>query len=146
MDRSFASQTPNSASGMPFSSASFGTARTALPRVRATLFVNYKVGDLTFQLRERWRSKLDQANVAGSVYVDGWIPSAHYTDVTFSYAIPKTVWGFESEASLNIQNLLDSKPKNVGLNTATGIGNSAGFVGGDDPIGRYFTVGIKLRR
>ena len=130
--------------GVTFSDYSFG--RTALPKVRATLFAGYKVGNLNFQMRERWRSRLCQCNVPGSVYVDGYIPQSHYTDLTVTYALPNQIWGTDTEVSLNIQNLLNTRNKNVGLNTATGIGNSAGFVGGDDPVGRYFTLSFKVRR
>ena len=119
--------------------------RTALGKVRGTIFANYKVDAWTVDVRERWRSKLSQWNVPGSIYIDGELPRAYYTDLTVTYALPHKIWGSDTELSLNIQNLLDADPKNVGLNTATGINNSAGFVGGDDPIGRYFTIGFKLK-
>jgi hypothetical protein len=117
----------------------------ALAKVRGTIFANYRINDFSISVRERWRSKLDQANVPNAVYVDGRIPRSYYTDLTISYAVPNKFWGTDAEVSLNIQNLLDADPKNVGLNTQTGIGNAAGFVNGDDPVGRYFTLGLKLR-
>ena len=73
----------------------------------------------------------------------GDVASVAYTDMNLSYALPNrpglTVF-------VNVRNLLDQAPPHAGrvLSDQPG-GTGDGYSIGDDPIGRYFTFGVRGR-
>jgi hypothetical protein len=66
--------------------------------------------------------------------------------VNFAYEIKNERLG-KSELFLNIQNLFNNKPPPANATgSAAAPGGFAGFALTDDPIGRYFTIGFRMRR
>lgn len=115
-----------------------------LPRYRFTGFANYTVGNLSFDVVQRWRSSLARSADPTLVFADGKIASVAYTDLTLRY---RPSLGIKStEFFLSVQNLFD---KAAPLYSA--IGQSLPGWGGfpslyrDDAIGRYFTAGVRAQ-
>ncbi len=144
----YAPQTPvEEAAGIAFSGGGGGNGSFAVPRVRWSAFADYTVGPVRINVRERWRSKVSAASTAGAIYAEPKkFATAAYTDATITYSAGESRVG-RSELYLSIQNVWNKKPvAAAGSIGNTRIGATGGFVLGDDPIGRYFTLGLRLRR
>jgi outer membrane receptor protein involved in Fe transport len=113
-----------------------------IPSTKLVLRATYALTDvLTISAQERWRGPLRQNGAAGLFFADGLVPPAAYTDVTFDYAFNTALSAF-----LNIQNLFNTPP--APWSSAGGSlqpNYLGGFAQGDDIIGRYFTVGLRVR-
>jgi outer membrane receptor protein involved in Fe transport len=109
----------------------YGNATTS-PRIKASLIARYDVtSNFNVTVLERWRNRLAASANTALVYVQPSLPSIAYTNLNLSYNL-KSKLG-DTELFLNIQNLFNRFPDGVGLNT------------GDDPYGRYYTAGFRLR-
>jgi outer membrane receptor protein involved in Fe transport len=73
------------------------------------------------------------------------MPAYAETSVNLSWQVPKSMLG-SAEFFLNIQNIFNAKPP-VGnqTNTGSGAGGFGGWAIGDDPIGRYYTAGFRVK-
>lgn len=111
------------------------------PRWRANLQLNYTQDDWTLFLQERWQyhSLIDPTKIAGVDLNFNHVPDIAYTDATITYRLN---WlEMPEEVYLSINNLFDqtppvSPPAVSSFTTAT----SSAY----DPIGRYFTVGVRV--
>ena len=117
----------------------------ALPPIASLKLVasaSYVLTDAwTVRLQERWRGPLEQTGAKGLFFADGKVPGIAYTDVTLTYEINKAL-----TASLNIQNLFNKEPPAWASSGGSLQPNfQGGFTYGDDIIGRYYTLGLKLR-
>ncbi len=115
------------------------------PVVKASLFVNYKINDQwTIDLSERYRSKLDFSSDPSAPNTIGHTSSVAYTNMTVSYNVPTPLQ--QVNVFLNVQNLFDKDPPPAG-----GINNNfpgafpSNYAVGDDVLGRYFTLGVRIR-
>ena len=117
------------------------------PRIRATLYANYKIGAFNIGLDERYRSSLSFVNDPTIHVVNGPIKPLAYTDANLVYSFESSDWG-HSELFLNIQNLFNTAPPPIaGVQANANVGTFGGFATGqDDPIGRYFMMGIRIRK
>ena len=118
---------------------------TAAPSVQLTAFLGYALTtDLTANLTEHWRNGLKESGVPGQVWINNHVASFGTTDVTLTYDLEKRLGIGDSQIFLTVQNLLDKNPP---PSAYYGSGTSAGyyyeFV--DDPVGRYFTLGVRLK-
>ncbi|HUO21808.1 MAG TPA: TonB-dependent receptor [Caulobacteraceae bacterium] len=118
----------------------------ALPVLRLNVNADYKVGNWDLGVLERWRSTMSLENVASSVYVGQTnVPSTLYTDINIQYRM-KTWSVGNADLFLNVRNLFNVQPPPAAAATnPSSVGTFGGFVSGDDPIGRYFTLGIRFR-
>jgi outer membrane receptor protein involved in Fe transport len=121
------------------------------PHLRGNLIAKYDLTDnFNFSIMERWRSGMRASNDPTQFYVDNWIPSIAYTNVTLTYAF-NTDLG-RTETYFNVQNLFNkfpSVPAGGPPNSLPGAslsGLNAAVLIGDDPIGRYYMIGFRLRR
>jgi iron complex outermembrane receptor protein len=115
------------------------------PQVRTTLMASYKIANFSLGLMERIRSGLTWTNDP-TQYVStpplGWYA---LTDINLSYRVDSSLGA--AEIFLNVQNLLDKQPPPLaGTQANANVGTFGGFAIGDDPIGRYFTLGVRFRR
>ena len=113
------------------------------PKIRATIFVNYKAGPVSLGISERWRSKLDYTGDPTQIVSSPRVPSVAYTNLNLAFDAP---WGGDHTAQffVNVQNLFNKQPPPVaGIQSNGAVGTFGGFAYGDDPIGRYFTVGVR---
>jgi outer membrane receptor protein involved in Fe transport len=73
------------------------------------------------------------------------IPSVAYTDLNLSWEMK--MGDSDLQWFCNVQNLFNKQPPpGAYLGSNGAVGQFGGFVYGDDPIGAYFTVGVRLRR
>jgi iron complex outermembrane recepter protein len=93
---------------------------------------------------ERWRSALTMKNAPDHVWVNPRVASVAYTSMNLSYDL------FEqrgrAQVFLNVQNLFDKDPPPAAFYSAqTQPGQFGGFAVGDDPMGRYYTAGVRVK-
>ena len=126
--------------------AFYANAVQATPVYRWTMTAMYSpVQNFMVDVMERWRSSLAWTPTPETQVVSTpRIPSVGYTDLTLSYLM--NPGDSQLEVFLNIQNLLNKQPPPAAYLGSNGaVGQFGGFVYGDDPIGAYFTLGVRLK-
>ncbi|HUO23427.1 MAG TPA: TonB-dependent receptor [Caulobacteraceae bacterium] len=113
----------------------------AVPSFKWVLTANMDITDnLNFGIVERGRNELKTNGDDTIIYLNQVAPVA-YTALNLTYKFKNEMVG-QSELFLNVENLFNVTPAPSAQGTIPG----AGFVTGDDIIGRYFTLGFRLRR
>ena len=126
--------------------AFYANAVQATPVNRLTMTAIYSpVQNFTVGLMERWRSSLAWTPTPQTqIFSTPRIPSVGYTDLNLSYLM--NPGQSQLEVFLNIQNLFNKQPPpGAYLGSNGAVGQFGGFVYGDDPIGAYFTLGVRLK-
>jgi iron complex outermembrane recepter protein len=117
----------------------------ASPKWKFTGIVAYEVTDnINVTVMQRWRSGLDAIYDPAVVVKESRLPSLGYTTLNVSFH-QKTRLG-DTELYFNASNLFNKFPTVYYTNQVTQPGTQPFIPEGDDPIGRYFTVGLRLRR
>jgi iron complex outermembrane receptor protein len=117
----------------------------ATAKVRATLFANYKVGDFSVDVSERWRSPLSFTGDPTQLVSTPNASSVAYTNLNLGWNI-RFAGGHKGELFFNVQNLFNRQPPTTAFIAGNGaVGLFSGFAQGDDPIGRYFSVGLRVK-
>ena len=108
----------------------------AVPAVQVTGILNVSVTDkLRVGVTERWRSGMKLEPNGVGIFPPG--PDAFYvTNLNVSYEFN----GTGNEVYLNVRNLFDNLAE-----PSVGLSASAGYAGTDDPVGRYYTAGFRMR-
>jgi outer membrane receptor protein involved in Fe transport len=121
-----------------------GTNRiAAAPKLKLTGVLSYDVlHNLNLTVLERWRSSLKAIYNDTLTFQNGTLPSVAYTTVTVSYS-PDTQAGNLS-VFLNVQNVFNKFPT-VYYAGPAGFGLNQALPEGDDPIGRYYTLGLRYK-
>jgi outer membrane receptor protein involved in Fe transport len=115
------------------------------PAVRATITTDYHVASVDVAVLEQVRSSIRWTNDSAFVFSNAPIPPVAYTGLNLTYEVPRQEWG-GGEVFLNIQNLFNRQPTPLaGSQANANVGTFGGFALGDDPIGRYFTLGVRYR-
>lgn len=120
---------------------------TASPKWRITGTVSYQPTDaLRFDLQERWRSGLKFSNLSTDIFQGpNSIGSQGVTSLNIAYTIDSKSVG-STELFVNVQNLFDAQPPLAnGTASAATPGRQNGFSQADDPVGRYFTMGVRAK-
>ena len=113
------------------------------PVWRVAGFVKYQRGDWSLDLQERWFSSMKWNADPTLVYdVSGDLPTIAYTNATIGYKMG------DANFFLSIQNLFDRQPTPYGV--FGGAGTVPGLQGGfinplEDTLGRYYTIGVRIR-
>ena len=117
----------------------------ATPNVKLTLQLNYQiVDDLMATLQFRWRNGMKQNGNTSLIFVDNRVPATGYVDLNLSDKL--NVWDGHASVFLNIRNVLNTPPVIWASTGGTGqIGTFGGWLQGDDPLGRYFKVGLDYK-
>ncbi len=112
-----------------------------LPKSRATFFVKYSLNDFSIDLQERWRSGYQFNSDRTLVFAVPRIKSAATTNLSLSYKLNET------QIFATVENLFDKQPEPFGgTGGASGVpGLFGGYPQGDDILGRYFTVGFRMK-
>jgi outer membrane receptor protein involved in Fe transport len=117
----------------------------ASAKVRGTFFVNYKVRDLSVDVSERWRSRLSYTGDPTQVVSSADASSVAYTNLNLAWNL-RFGAGHTGQVYFNVQNLFNRQPPTVAFIPGNGaVGTFSGFAQGDDPIGRYFTIGLRMK-
>jgi outer membrane receptor protein involved in Fe transport len=117
----------------------------ATPSFKALMQVNYEViENLTLTVQERYRDRMKQNGNTGLIFVNNWVPSAYWTDLNFAYRFKK--FDGDMELYLNIRNVFNKQPTLWASTGGTGqIGTFGGWLQGDDPVGRYYKLGLSYK-
>jgi iron complex outermembrane receptor protein len=124
------------------------TGITASPSWRLTGLISFApVERLRVDVMYRWRNRLKVSGDATVTFAAGEGSIAPFGQASLNLA-----WQPESEALskaeffLNIQNLFNANPPLANATgTSTAPGGFGGFATSDDPIGRYFTAGVRIK-
>jgi iron complex outermembrane receptor protein len=115
------------------------------PVWKGSLFLNYRISDRwSVDLSERFRSSLQFSSDPTLPNEIGGIASVAYTNLTVSFNVPTALQ--QMNVFLNVQNLFDKDPPPAG-----GINNNfpgafpSNYAVGDDTMGRYYTLGVRVR-
>jgi outer membrane receptor protein involved in Fe transport len=117
---------------------------TGLSATRITGLVGYTAGPLSLDAQFRYASKQKRSGNPLQVYADPDLRAAYYTDVNVGYRFQAD--GHDFQAFAVVSNLFDEQPRLSPSTTFTGIpGFGVPSVNGDDVLGRYYTVGLRVR-
>jgi outer membrane receptor protein involved in Fe transport len=125
--------------------AAFGpTGYGATPRWRSTVYFRFSpVDHFTVDLQERWRSAMKLSGDPTQVFVSNHLDSFATTTVNLAWDVPGRN---QFEFYLNVGNLFNADPPVGGYSgNGTRAGLRDGFALGDDPRGRNFTFGVRLK-
>ncbi len=116
---------------------------------RLSVFARYAVTDkLTVDWLTRWRSRLHH-NADASLSVTNPVPlSPAYalSNLNLSYRFQSASVG-QADLYFNVQNVFNQLPPPVSFSGASAEpGLFGGLALGDDPVGRYYSIGVRYRR
>ena len=125
--------------------AASGTGQPA-PSVKVTVQGNIELPfNLKLQVQERWRSSMIRSGIHTQVYSDPRVPSIAYTDFTLTYGVKGDLGN--TDLFFNVKNAFNEQPVPVantgGASSVPGL--FGGYAQGDDPVGRYYMVGVRFR-
>ncbi len=114
-------------------------------RVRLSLFAHFNPTErLGLDWQTRWRDKLHFTSTAAQVALSNTDAKAvAFSNLNLSYKLNGPLGG-QAQAFLNIQNVFDTQAPIVG-GTGNFPGGGGAFASGDDPIGRYYTLGVRYK-
>jgi outer membrane receptor protein involved in Fe transport len=122
---------------------------TTGPKTRFTMFLNYKLNDWSVGLQDRWLSGFSR--VGGPIVNTGPVASTannwvnphvrSWNVVDLNITRNFEAWGGDMSAYFVVQNLINSRPDLYP--TGTNIGLDYAAPPGQDPMGRYFTIGLR---
>jgi outer membrane receptor protein involved in Fe transport len=117
----------------------------ASPSVRVSAYLRYQpVEHVTVDITERWRNAMKLSGDPTQVFVSNHVRSFATTGLNLAWDSDA---GFgQMQLYLNVQNLLNATPP-IGAYSGNGTraGLRDGFALGDDPRGRNFTAGVRLK-
>jgi iron complex outermembrane receptor protein len=119
---------------------------SALPADKGTLMLTWSGGGMTVDVMERYYGPLRQNPNPVLIYASstGDLPAWFQTDLNLAHDF--TLEGAGMTAFFTISNLFDAKPAIFQVPSYTGSpGMNYPIVPYEDLIGRYFTLGLKLR-
>jgi len=127
--------------GVSFSS----NALQASPKLRATAFVDYKIDNVRIGISERYRSSLAFTGDPTQLVSSANTPAVAYTNLNLSFDVPLKSGNY-AQFFFNVQNLFNRMPDPAAFLGANGnVGVFGGYAQGDDPIGRFFSAGFRVK-
>ncbi len=118
---------------------------SATPSVRLTGYLRFQPAEnVTVDIMERWRNGMKLGGDPTQVWVLNEIKGFATTNLNVTFDIDG---GFGKAAFyLNVQNLFNATPPVGGFSgNGTRAGLRDGFALGDDPRGRFFTAGVRVK-
>jgi outer membrane receptor protein involved in Fe transport len=114
---------------------------------RATVFAHFSPTEaFTVDWLTRWRSRLQNADDKLFVIRDGskFVQSVAFSNLNLSYRFKREA-GSQADVYLNVQNLFNQIPPLAAGAGSTDPGRTDGFAVGDDVVGRYYSLGVRLK-
>ena len=127
--------------------AAFGTnGVTAAPLWRHTLFLRFSpVENLNLDLQTRYRTSLRLSGDPSHVISTGRVPPNTFTNLSLTYRVKNSLWQ-QGDVFLTVTNLFDKDASPAGFYGGQGVpGQQTTFPIYDDPLGRAFTAGLRVR-
>jgi iron complex outermembrane receptor protein len=125
--------------------AAFGpSGQSPVPRVRLTALARLGITDrLSVDLMHRWRSELLISGVRSEVWLNNELDTFSTTNLAVTYRPSGT---YIPEMYVNVQNVFDNAPQGSGYNgNGLRAGFRDGYPTGDNPMGRFYTLGLRLK-
>lgn len=115
------------------------------PSTQVAAFVDYQLTNkLKVDLFEHYRNAMHRSGVLSQVWSDPIIPSFATTNVTFTYDLGDALKIKDSSLFFSVTNLFDAHPPLEGYYSGASSAGAA-YEYGDDPEGRGFVVGFRVR-
>ncbi|THD70981.1 TonB-dependent receptor [Phenylobacterium sp.] len=119
-----------------------GVAGLSADRVTGT--VGYELGPFSTLWQVRYLSSQALSGNPLQIYAGPDLPAIWYHDLNFTYRFKAA--GRDLQGFVIINNLFDQQPRISPSTTFAGIpGFGTPYVAGDDPVGRYYTVGLRMK-
>ncbi len=117
----------------------------ATPNIKGVLQLNYEVvNNLTATVQTRWRNAMKQNGNESLIFVVQKVAPTWYTDMNLNYKLQ--AGGGAMDLFLNVRNVFNKPPDPWASTGGTGqIGTFGGWLQGDDPMGRYYTLGVRYK-
>ncbi len=117
----------------------------ASPSVQVSAFITYSLTDkLRLDILERYRNAMTDSGVSTQVWSNPNVKAYATTNATVTYDLGHRFGIQDSSMYFTVENVFDKHPPATGYysgNTSAG----ASYEYSDNPIGRMFTVGIRVR-
>ncbi|MHB8287046.1 MAG: TonB-dependent receptor domain-containing protein, partial [Caulobacteraceae bacterium] len=115
------------------------------PSAQLSAFLDYQLTDkLNVNLFEHYRNSMHRSGVQNQIWSDPIIPSFSSTNVTLSYDLGNKLKIKDSVLYFSVTNLFDAHPPLEGYYSgSTSAGQAYAF--SDDPVGRAFVIGIRIK-
>ncbi|MBC2665378.1 TonB-dependent receptor [Novosphingobium flavum] len=114
------------------------------PKWSATALFHIKPTDsFSVDVMERWRSTLTHQVSPAQIWTNPLVPSFYTTNLNLNWTVEGGRGKFDF--FVNVQNLLDRTPPPAAYYNSPQPGQFGGWAIGDDPMGRYFTFGVRWR-
>ena len=117
----------------------------ATPSLKGVAQFNYQLLEkLRTSVQFRWRGGVTQNGNPTLIFVDNKVDPAWYADVNLTYKL--RVGGGDMDVYLNVRNILNTPPEIWASTGGTGqLGTFGGWLQGDDPLGRYYKIGLSYK-
>ena len=115
------------------------------PVWKGSVYAHIKLTDrLAVDVAQRYRSRLHFSSDPTMPLEEGGVGSVHYTNLSLSYDMPVSL--AQASLFLNVQNLFNKEPPPAStINPAFPGGQNSTFAVGDDIVGAYYVVGMRVR-
>jgi hypothetical protein len=114
-----------------------------LPLWKFNLAGVYTLNQLSVNVQERFKGAVKRDYLPSDHWINGSLPAIAYTDLTLSYNF--TVDNSKLTTFVTVQNLFDQQPRLNPMTAGILINYYPPTVTGDDLIGRYFTIGARMK-
>lgn len=129
--------------GAPFTFTSVPPNSDLISKTHINGSLSYQLDQWTFAIQDRWLGKYSRVTTAGvsQVYVDPWIRAKNYVDIDIEREFD--AGGFQMTGYFNVQNFFNAKGQVYENSAVQGIHYP--IAAEEDIMGRYFTLGLKVR-
>ncbi|HUO21866.1 MAG TPA: TonB-dependent receptor [Caulobacteraceae bacterium] len=115
------------------------------PSFQLTALVGYQVTDaFRFDVSERYRNALHRSGVLTQIWADPIVPAYATTGLTFTYDLKDRAYVPDTQMFFNIDNLFNATPPLEGYYSG-GTSAGAAYEFSDNPVGRAFMIGVRIR-
>jgi hypothetical protein len=111
------------------------------PETSATLFVTYQHDAWAVGVQNRWLSNYSRVTQAGQVWTDPSVDSFNTVDLNLERRF--TAGGMDCSGYITVQNAFNSQPDIVP--TSGSVGLIYPVPNGQDIMGRFYTIGLRVR-
>ncbi|MGN6358390.1 MAG: TonB-dependent receptor domain-containing protein [Novosphingobium sp.] len=131
--------------GAPITTPGAPPVNSLIAKTHITGYLTYESNGWTVGLQNRWHSRIDKrvtedASIPQN-YVDPYVSSANYLDISIQKELD--IGGTKVIPYLNVQNLFNAKGEVYSNSAVQGIYYPVSQ--DDDVMGRYFTIGVRVR-
>ena len=117
----------------------------ASPSVQFSGFFTYQLTDaLRLDLLERYRNKMKNSGVSTQVWTNNQVAAYSTTNITATYSLGSRLGLSNTSAYFTVENLFDAHPPATGYYSGNSTAG-ASYEYSDNPVGRMFTIGFRVR-